>query len=125
MHGLIIGAEPIEQILAGLKSWEIRGRRTEIRGRIALIKKGSKTVVGTAQLVAVHGPLSLAELRSNADKHQPTPAELEHGCGYTTTFAWELKDVRRLKKPVPYRHPSGAVTWVRLPENLLRRSRQA
>jgi ADP-ribose pyrophosphatase YjhB (NUDIX family) len=114
MHGLIIGAEPIEQILLGRKPWEIRGKNTNIRGTIALIKKGSKTVVGTAELVDVHGPLTRAELRRQKNKHRPTAHELKHGCGYKTHYAWELRNVRRLEKPVPYKHPSGAVTWVRM-----------
>ena len=29
-------------------------------------------------------------------------------------YAWVLKDVIRFKTPVPYKHPSGAVTWVTL-----------
>ncbi len=118
MHGLIIGVEPIEQILSGQKIWEIRGKKTSIRGKIALIKKGTKTVVGTAEIVAVHGPLSLEEQRRQADKHLPTPEEFERGC-YPNTYAWELKNVKRLRKPVPYKHPSGAVIWVMLPDDLL------
>lgn len=112
MHGLIIGVEPIEQILAGQKVWEIRGK-------IALIKKGTKTVVGTADLVEVIGPLSLEEQRRHAAKHLPTPVEFEKGC-YPTTYAWVLKNVKRLRKPVAYKHPSGAVIWVMLPEDLLK-----
>ncbi len=29
-------------------------------------------------------------------------------------FAWVLTNVIRLKMPVPYAHPSGAVTWAML-----------
>lgn len=119
MRGLIIGVEPIEQILSGLKVWEIRGSATKIRGRIALIKKGTKCIVGTANIIAVHGPLSLAAQRKHAAKHLPTPEEYRKGC-YPNTFAWELSNVRRLKKPVPYRHPSGAVIWVTLPDGILK-----
>lgn len=31
-------------------------------------------------------------------------------------YAWVLKDVIKFKNPVPYKHPSGAVTWVTLDE---------
>jgi ASCH domain len=120
MYGLIIGIEPIEQILSGQKIWEIRGKRTAIRGTIALIKKGTKTVVGTAEIVAVHGPLSLTDQRKHADKHLPTPKEYKQGC-YPQTYAWELTNVKRLRKPVPYQHPSGAVIWVILPDDLVSR----
>ena len=30
------------------------------------------------------------------------------------TYAWVLANIRLLKKPVPYAHPSGAVIWVKL-----------
>jgi len=31
-------------------------------------------------------------------------------------YAWILEDVIELKKPVPYKHPAGAITWVTLDE---------
>jgi hypothetical protein len=31
MYGLIIGVEPVEQILDQLKPWEMRGRYTHVR----------------------------------------------------------------------------------------------
>jgi hypothetical protein len=119
MHGLIIGVEPIEQILDDRKIWEMRGRTTSIRGRIALIKKGTKTVVGFADIVGCLGPLSLEELRENHLKHLPTPEEYRSGLGYKKTYAWQLENIKRLAKPVPYVHPSGAVIWVILPAEMM------
>jgi hypothetical protein len=40
-------------------------------------------------------------------------AEAAHCVG---VFAWVLTDVVKFKQPVPYVHPSGAVTWVTLDE---------
>jgi hypothetical protein len=119
MRGLIIGVEPVEQILEGRKIWEMRGRLTHIRGRIALIKKGSKTVVGFADIVACHGPLSLSDLRRHRLKHLPTAKEHRSGLGYKKTYAWQLEKIKRLSQPVPYIHPSGAVIWVTLPAEML------
>lgn len=119
MHGLIIMEEPVEQILSGLKTWEIRGMQTKIRGTIALIKKGTKTVVGTADLVDVRGPLSVPTLRRTMSLHRLTRDECTAGGGYKQTHAWVLENVKRLAKPVPYKHPSGAVIWVLLPDDLL------
>ena len=133
MRGLIVCAEPVELILLGRKTWEIRGQKTA-PGPIALIQSGSSTVVGTADLVAVHGPLTAAELARTENKHRI--AELQKGefkdrkrrkskrggqdgLPYPMTYAWELGNVKRLKKPVPYKHPYGAVIWVRLPDDLL------
>jgi len=78
----------IEQILSGDKTEEYRTKNTKKRELIALIKAGSGLVVGTAVISAVH--------EEN---------------GY---YAWELTDVVKFKKPVPYTHPPGAVTWVTL-----------
>ena len=49
--GLIIDEPWISMILRGSKTWEMRKTITKIRGPIALIRKGSKQVVGTADLV--------------------------------------------------------------------------
>jgi hypothetical protein len=114
MNGLIIGVEPIEQILSGEKCWEMRGKFTHVRGRIALIKKGTKTIVGFADLIEVLGPLSLAQQRKHHRKHRPTPAEYANGQNYKETYAWVLTNIKRVAKPIPYQHPSGAVIWVKL-----------
>jgi hypothetical protein len=37
--------------------------------------------------------------------------------------AWILADVRRLAKPIRYDHPSGAVTWVNLADDVSRAKR--
>ncbi len=70
MRGLIIRSVPINDILAGRKTWEIRGRLTRIRGTIGLIEKGTGTVVGLCDLVDCIGPLSLAEMSRNVGKHR-------------------------------------------------------
>ena len=42
---------------------------------------------------------------------RPSEAALGY---YRQTFAWVVKNARRLERPIPYKHPSGAVIWVRL-----------
>ena len=68
MKCLIIRSPHIEKILAGRKTWEIRFRGTQVRGKIGLIQSGSCTVLGTAQLVDCIGPLSLEEFRRKPGK---------------------------------------------------------
>jgi hypothetical protein len=102
----------VDWILDGKKTWEIRSRSTNIRGRVALIRSKSLTVVGTCEIVDVVGPLSEEDVRRHARRKMnlsPDDAYGAEGC-----YAWVLEDVRRLKTPVPYKHPSGAVTWVKL-----------
>ena len=120
MRGFITGVEPVDQMLEGDKTWEMRSKRTHIVGEeIGLIKKGTKAVYAIVVFGKSIGPLTLEELRQNADKHLPTPEEFQKGFGYKENWAWPIVSIRRLARPVPYKHPSGAQTWVTLPDNLL------
>ena len=62
MKGLIIREPWIDYILSGKKVWEIRGSNTTIRGRIALIKSGTSTILGEANLInSIKLDLSVAQ----------------------------------------------------------------
>jgi hypothetical protein len=82
VRGLIIHSEPINEILAGRKTWEIRGSKTHIRGTIGLIEAGTGTVVGLCELVGCVGPLSLAEMRKHTKKHRIPVARLRSREGH-------------------------------------------
>jgi hypothetical protein len=109
-RGLIVWSYPLEQILRGSKTWEIRSRAAHVRGRIGLIESGSGTVVGTCELVDCKGPLTREQRRTGA-RRAGFPRGETIGPG---TYAWVLKRARRLRQPVRYRHPRGAITWVKL-----------
>jgi hypothetical protein len=115
LRGLIIGDPWIGLILDGRKIWEMRSRPAHHRGPVALIWKGTKTVVGVADLVDVRPRL---ETRAAFAEHEPfhaIPPEAQKAPfirGWRTP--WVLANVQRLRTPVPYEHPSGAVTWVKL-----------
>lgn len=118
-RALVIRVPFVDWILDGKKTWEIRGSATKIRGRIALIAAGTGTIVGTCDLVDVRGPLKVADLVANARCLNEKPAELKGPLYYGDhTYAWVLASARKLKKPINYRHPSGAVIWVTLNANL-------
>lgn len=121
MNGLLIKEEWLEKILRGEKTWEIRGARTKIRSPIALIKSKSGHIFGTCNVIDVVGPLSKAELERTVGKHRIPLADLRKGLRYEKPYAWVLDSVKPLKKPVPYKHPSGAQMWVKLPDSLTRR----
>jgi hypothetical protein len=112
MHALLIRSPHIERILAGKKTWEIRSSRTQMRGRIALVRSGSGTIVGTCEIVNCIGPLTPEQFRRNARKVGIKPTEARSS--YAKTYAWVLAEVGSLRKPVSYKHPSGAVIWVKL-----------
>lgn len=113
MRALVIRRPWIDMILDGKKTWEIRGSRTSVRGQIGLIASRSGTVVGVCSLVDCIGPLTADEFRKNAKKAGMRQSEAILGY-YQRTYAWVTKNARRLVRPVEYRHPSGAVIWVRL-----------
>lgn len=115
MKGLIVDQPWIDYILNGRKKWEIRGSNTKIRGPIALIRKGSGHVVGKCELFDVKGPLTLAEMQKNLNSHRIVKNDLELVFKrYPTPYAWILKNVKPLRKPLRYDHPRGAVIWVNL-----------
>lgn len=117
MRGLLIRQPWIGKIMDGQKTWEIRGANTNIRGKIGLIQSQTGTVVGTADLVDVKGPLTKKQMLANVNKHQiPAQSLRQGGMPYQKTYAWVLENAKRLRRPVPYDHPSGAVIWVKLPD---------
>lgn len=116
MKGLIIDEPWISMILSGFKTWEMRSRMTTHRGPIALIQKGTGLIVGVAYLTNSTGPLTLRAISANAARHKVPLAEFEAGKAAKWNVAWHLERPKRLSTPVNYRHPSGAVTWVRLGE---------
>jgi hypothetical protein len=114
IRGLLIQSPHIERVLAGSKTWEIRGYPTKIRGPIALIRSASGLIVGTCKVVETKGPLTRAEFLRNLRRVGLTPAEVDGALPYPKTYAWVLRDAKRLRSPLPYRHPHGAIGWVRL-----------
>lgn len=113
MNWLIIKKQWLDKILAGEKTWELRGSNTKVRGRIWLIASKSGVVSGTCDLVDSIGPLSLKQLQTNAAKHGVSAEEFTEADD-KKFFAWVLDGVKILEKPEPYTHPQGAIIWVKL-----------
>ena len=113
-RGLLIQSPWIENILAGEKTWEIRGSRTNIRGPIGLIRSKSGLIVGTCEVVGAK-VLTRDDLTGNVAMHCVGDVD---EINYANPHAWILAKARPLVKPVPYNHPSGAVIWVRLDMDL-------
>ena len=118
MNGLVIKSPWMERILEAPKTWIIRGSRTSTRGRIALIKSRSSQIVGMCQIEDCIGPLTLDELKAQAELHR-IPVETLTALPHTRTYAWVLSEVKVFVEPIAYKHPSGSVVWVKLtPENV-------
>lgn len=114
MRGLLVRKEPLQKILSGAKTWEMRGSKTGVRDTFALIQSKSGTIVGTADLIDCVGPLTAEEMQKHKERHRVDNEVLGRGPLYPRTYAWVLTNVRVFQTPLPYKHPPGAVIWVNL-----------
>lgn len=117
---LVVDQPWIDLLLSGQKIWEMRSKATSHRGWFGLIRKGSGLVVGVARLTGCGGPLSEDEMIASVGKHRIPEGIIRSGAVAKWNTPWFLEDVRPLPQPVPYIHPSGAVTWVNLAESVTR-----
>jgi len=119
LDALIIMKDPMDEILSGKKTWEIRSRNCHKRGLIALIESKSGTIVGTAEIVDSIGPLSIAEYNRNLDKSRDIKRRRD--TKDDNYYAWVLKNAKRFKEPVKYKHKNGIITWhpVNVPDKLI------
>lgn len=113
MKGLIIKSPHIELILEGKKKWEIRGSRTNIRGKIALIKSGSKKVYGEVELIEC---IEL-DLETYNEYHKKLYGTRSEKLPYKRTYAWIVRNPIVYDRPISYVHPKGAIIWVNLDKN--------
>lgn len=116
-RGLIIREPWVGMIVDGRKTWEIRSRDTDIRGRIGLIRGGSGLIVGSAELYGTF-PVTKGELLESMDQHGMSRAEVlalfKPGSNYHKPWVWMMRDSKPFTPPRPYTHPNGAVIWVLL-----------
>jgi ASCH domain-containing protein len=120
MKALIIDEPWISLILEGKKTWEMRKTGCKIRGRIALIRKGSGQVVGTADVVDSRPAISSRQNYAAGVRFHCIPAERQQRAfegGWKVP--WVLSNIRPLPKAVRYSHPSGAVIWVNLKPDVI------
>lgn len=115
LRGLVIKKEWLDKILAGEKTWEIRGSDCKKRGPVALIESGSGKIKGFA-VIRDSFPVNREDLASNPDKHRISGERLDVADGYRRLHAWELSWAKRVN-PIEYRHKRGAVIWVDLSDN--------
>ena len=108
-RALIIKKPWIDLILSGEKTWEMRSRKTHLTGWIGLIEQGTGLIVGKAFLT---GSFEIDELEfaENYSKHRINDDVLLR----RYSWAWTLDQAQRLEIPIHYKHPSGAVIWVKI-----------
>ena len=114
MKGLIIKEKWLNKIFSGDKTWEIRSSNTNIRGKIYLIQSGTKHIFGECDIIDSK-KLTLLDYQNNKDKHCILKG-LEN-FPYKNTYAWIISNAKKYEKPIPYKHPMGAVIWVNIVSN--------
>ncbi len=110
-RALIIKKKYLDRILDNGKVWEMRSSKTKITERIGLIESGSGLIVGEVDLIGCGNALNdeCAALLT-ADSHQVDDISLIEKWKYP----WLLENAKRYDKPIPYKHPKGAVIWVKI-----------
>lgn len=111
MKGLIIKPYWADLILNGNKTMELRSSKTNIRGKIGIIKNGSKQVYGTVELI------DCVKLDSDLyykNKKRHCVEETYDKIPYKNLYGWILKYPIKFNKPIPYNHKQGCIIWVNL-----------
>ncbi|MBY2964300.1 hypothetical protein ELI41_21825 [Rhizobium leguminosarum] len=116
--GLVIEGRWISLILNGQKDWEMRSSATSHRGWFGLIWKGMGSVYGVVRLVDVGRPLDPDGMVRTFGHHCIPEDIVRSGRVAKWNTPWHLADVIRLPKPIRYKHPNGAVTWVNFDEQV-------
>lgn len=103
-RGLVIMEDPLNKILQGRKTMELRTKHNRQLGLIALIKKGSGKIYGVAEIVESIGPMSFDEFRARANEHAVEPERLLEVFEMGWNHGWRLRNVVPLKEPISYIH---------------------
>ncbi len=106
--GLIIQKSWLDKIFDEGKTWEMRSAKTKVTGKIGLIEASSGVIVGEANLMGCLAPIKANDKYFN--KHKIEDPNLLKKWKYP----WILSDAKRYDNPIPYKHPQGAVIWVKL-----------
>lgn len=109
-RALIMHKSWLSLIFDGFKDWEMRSANTNVRGEIGLIEKGSGLVLGKANLVDSFA-VPRRDYFKHTNRHRITRRD---DIAHKYSWAWQLANVERFEKPIPYDHPQGAVIWVKL-----------
>jgi len=104
LRGLVLMADPLEKILTGRKSMELRGRHNRQLGKVALIRKGSGQIFGIADIVESVGPMDMNEFRARIYEHGVESSRLQEVFDKGWTIGWRMANVKKLRYPVPYVH---------------------
>jgi len=99
------------------KTIEMRLTHCAIKGWVGVIKKGTRMIWGVVNIVGCIclSPSSMAHsILIQKGAKMNSQEILDYGKGKTTMHAWIIDQAQLLKKPIPYKHRSGAIRWVKI-----------
>ena len=115
-RALVVKKEWLDLLLAGRKTWEIRGMATTRRGWVHFAQsKAGGQLVGRARLVdcsalgGASGVVSEAAFTKSFRFHRVPSLKV---VPYKRPYAWVFEQAERFDKPFKYQHRQGAVIWV-------------
>jgi len=114
-------------LVSGEKVWELRGKRTGHRGRVAIAESGTGALIGECVLIdckpvghrgpgealvppQLH-PENFLGLPQNVDRRRVNNF---NEVPYHQVWAYVMSKPIKYVYPIPYARPRGAVTWVKL-----------
>lgn len=109
-RALIIKKKWSDRILDNRKTIEMRSTKTHIRGKVGIIESGTGLIVGEVEIIGCGELLTEEAALLLTPFHQVEDLELLKKWRY----AWLLARAKRYENPVPYKHPKGAVIWVKI-----------
>ena len=105
---LVVKRRWLDKILAGQKTWEIRGGPTAKRGWIHFAQSGTTgKLMGRARLVGCHR-VSRSSFEQNVSHHC---VDSWDDVKYKKPYAWVLEDAERFERPFDYEYKKGAVIF--------------
>lgn len=113
MNGLIIKKKWLNLIVSGKKTIEIRGSDTQKQNEtIYLLESGTHKIVATAIISSTY-PISCSDWAEERDKHCVDISYTDLKKRYKTPYAWVLSKIKPIEDIWYYKHPQGAVIWVK------------
>jgi hypothetical protein len=104
-RGWVVHHEPIEKIIAGSKTMELRSQPNRQLGPIALIEEGRKRIRAIANYDGFVGPMNWDEFRARAREHGVEPErQWEQFNDKKRVYGWLLTDVRSIDPPIESEH---------------------
>jgi hypothetical protein len=93
----------------GIKKIECRSSNTNIRGLVGIIQAKSGFIIGEVEIIDSFKFTEDDKIRLKDEHKVEDLSLLDKWC-----YGWVLANAKRYKKPIPYKHPKGAVIWVKL-----------